>query len=216
MKTTEDYLLGILYFALAGIIWYLSRRLESTKEPASQFSKSPIPSQQKPKAEKASARKQGLVVFFVATFIIGLIYGIPEYFGRRDASGMCESIPVGEKVITDNNALYAGRKRVKEKFGTFFAASYYPKVKGIEDGNGAVVYVFLAGFPFSRAYCVLHVTDSVVHSKQAMFSAEDYEYCDGEMRGVWECSSENRMVNSQATRSGESARTIRIPAPAGR
>lgn len=188
MKSPEDQLLGILYFALAGLFWYLFRRFESRKEPESLAVKVVADVQQKPKPDRGATWKRRLAETSIVVTILGLIYGIPEYSGRSDASEMCASVPVGERFITDNNVLYANRNQVKDKFGTFFAASYHPKIKGIEDGNGAVVLVFLAGFPFSRAYCVLHVNESVVQSKQVMFNAEDYEYCDGKMRGVWECS----------------------------
>jgi hypothetical protein len=125
-------------------------------------------------------------------FIISMIYGIPEYMGRTDAAAVCETISVGTGFSTRMNELDAYRMEKKAKHGTLFAANYYPKTKESTDGNGAVIIVFLAGFPFSRAYCVLHLKEGVVESKRLMFNAEDYEYCDGEIRGVWQVSEETQ------------------------
>lgn len=95
---------------------------------------------------------------------------------------------MGTRFGRETSELLAYSKDQKLKYGTLFAANYYPRIKGSDDGNGAVVLVFLAGYPFSRAYCVVQLKDGVVESKRLMFNAEDYEYCDGEMRGVWACS----------------------------
>ncbi len=184
MRTPEDYFLGAVYFALAGLFWYLMRRFDNYVKPIQ-----PLPKiSANPKPKHAGNWRTRLIELSIVVFIIGLIYGIPEYIGRKDATEVCDSIPVGKKFSIEINELNAYRKDQKEKHGTLFAANYFPKIKGVEDGNGAIILVFLAGFPFSRAYCVLHLNAGVVESKRLMFNAEDYEYCDGEIRGVWECS----------------------------
>ncbi len=189
MRTLEDYFLGLVYFVLAGVAWYLMKRFENYVKPV----------QPLPKLTAASKSKDGkgwkskfLIQASIVILIISAIYGIPEYIGRSHATEVCESISIGTRFSTKINELKAFRMKQKEKHSSLFAANYYSKVAGTEDGNGAIILVFLAGFPFSRAYCVLSLNEEVVESKRLMFNAEDYDYCDGEIRGVWECSQEKQ------------------------
>lgn len=135
-------------------------------------------------------RTVALVV--ISGVIIGGIFLIPEWMGRKDATAVCDSISVGTQFRFDMESLNTYRNEQKSNYGSLFAANYYQKVKGVEDGSGAIILVFLAGFPFSRAYCVLNLNQGIVESTRLMFNAEDYEYCDGEMRGLWECPDEKQ------------------------
>jgi hypothetical protein len=146
------------------------------------------PSSAPPKKRLASAISKTLVYLVISSAIVGIVFVIPERMGRSDATAVCNAIPAGTMFRFDVASLDTYRRHQKSKYDTLFAATYYPKVQDIQDGNGAVILVFLGGFPFSRAYCVLNLKEGTVESTRLMFNAEDYAYCDGEMHRLWECS----------------------------
>lgn len=82
MKTSEDYLLDLLYLALAGLAWYLMERLERRLKPKQARPKSAVNATPAPPRK----RKSALIQLGIVVLIIGLIYGVPEYFGRGDAT----------------------------------------------------------------------------------------------------------------------------------
>lgn len=179
MNVNQQMLSVILTVLVIGFIAYVYVRwLRKPKKQQAIEKPPPIP-------PKKRFSRAAVIVFTCG--VIGGFFLVPEWMGRKDATAVCESIPVGTQLQFDQESLSAYRDELKSRHGTLHAASYYPKIKGINDGNGAIILVFVGGHPFSRAYCVLNMQDSVVESKRLMFNAEDYTYCNGEMRGVWEC-----------------------------
>jgi len=180
MNANQHMLSVILNILVMGLIAYVYVRW--LREPKKQQAcERPLSIPPKTRFSRAA------VIVVTCGVIVGGIYFVPEWLGRKDATAVCESIAVGTQLRFDLESLNAYRDELKSQHGTLFAASYYPKIKGINDGTGAILLVFLGGYPFSRAYCALNMQDGVVESKRLMFNAEDFTYCDGEMRGVWEC-----------------------------
>lgn len=171
----------ILNYLLMGVIAYVCIRWLRVKKRNVEGASSPIP------LNKEKRSLHVLISLAIAALIVGVVFFVPEWMGRKDATAVCESISVGAKFPFDQESLNTYRHEQKARFSNLFAASYFPKSKEMMDGTGAVILVFLAGFPFSRAYCVLNLNEGVIESTRLMFNAEDYTYCDGEMRGVWEC-----------------------------
>lgn len=184
MQIDPHTLSVIINFIGLGISVYVYFRWLREPKKQNAGEKSPLAPPEKSGTRAAS---KAAIYVVICSIIIGTIYFIPERMGRKDATAVCESISVGTRFRFDMESLNAYLKDQKSKYGTLFAANYYPKVKDVPDGNGAIIPVFLGGYPFSRAYCVLHLNEGAVESTRLMFNAEDYEYCNGEMRGIWEC-----------------------------
>lgn len=71
--------------------------------------------------------------------------------------------------------------------GALFTAGHFFDDKTPQSGAGAVIFVFLGWFPFGREFCVLNLKDGLVQSKRTIFGADDHDYCDGDVRPVYEC-----------------------------
>lgn len=130
--------------------------------------------------------------------IWGAIYGIPEMLARRQTVAACEAVPLGSVQAVDRDALNALRARLRDDHGSLYATAFYPRdgtdfrsgdEQPTTSTTGAVILVFLGGFPFGREWCVLDVENGFVHSRRTFFGTDDYAYCDGDVRhSYFECS----------------------------
>ena len=139
-----------------------------------------------------SARNRNVAVGMLFAILLGGFVVYPEVRARMDATGLCESIPVSARMKIDRPALEAMTREYKARYNTLYTTNYFPDEKNTQSGNGAVMFLFLGWFPFGREYCVLSMNKDVVLSKRTLFNADDYTYCDGDVRFISDCSGYRR------------------------